>query len=449
MLVIADLCNCEYTDHGHCGILDANGDVDNDATVELLVHTALTYAQAGVDVVAPSDMMDGRVGAIRGALDARGFIKHARSWRTREVRLGFYGPFREAADSTPQFRRPPHLSDGPAERARSVARGRARHRRRRRHRDGQAGARVHGLVPAPRANASTCRSPCTTSAASTRWSKPPRRRLDRRRTRRRRDADRLRARRRRHHHHLLRQRLRSYGMPDRTSLGQLAIVLLAGGGRRASRANSSPRSAASRCWRVSSGNALDRLAGLRRRQRALSPEVQALLDAPVLRDRWPGARSALGLGLADERDRRRRASSRSRATRRASTQRSSTSSAAVCEPGDEAVVPHRTTGARRAAGRPLRPRGGPAARRSPRCSGRAGGADARPDRAPRAHASCPSPANVFSNVNTPRRLARRSESAMNCERSIAAFARAKTRYCRRRELAGARVQAPSAARRSS
>ena len=67
MFVIADLCNCEYTDHGHCGILDERGDVDNDETVELLVRTAITYAQAGVDVIAPSDMMDGRVEATRAA----------------------------------------------------------------------------------------------------------------------------------------------------------------------------------------------------------------------------------------------------------------------------------------------------------------------------------------------------------------------------------------------
>ena len=71
MLVIADLCSCEYTDHGHCGIVNERGDVDNDATVELLCAHACTYAEAGVDVVAPSDMMDGRVGAIRAALDAR------------------------------------------------------------------------------------------------------------------------------------------------------------------------------------------------------------------------------------------------------------------------------------------------------------------------------------------------------------------------------------------
>jgi porphobilinogen synthase len=103
MLVIADLCNCEYTDHGHCGIVGADGDVDNDATVELLVKTALTYAHAGVDCIAPSDMMDGRVGAIRRALDAGGFIKTSIMAYSAKYASGFYGPFREAADSTPSF----------------------------------------------------------------------------------------------------------------------------------------------------------------------------------------------------------------------------------------------------------------------------------------------------------------------------------------------------------
>jgi porphobilinogen synthase len=103
MLVIADLCNCEYTDHGHCGIIDADGDVDNDASVELLVKTALTYARSGVDCVAPSDMMDGRVGAIRRALDADGFIKTTIMSYAAKFASGFYGPFREAADSTPSF----------------------------------------------------------------------------------------------------------------------------------------------------------------------------------------------------------------------------------------------------------------------------------------------------------------------------------------------------------
>lgn len=103
VLVIADLCNCEYTDHGHCGIVDEAGDVDNDATVEILVRTALTYARSGVDVIAPSDMMDGRVRAIREALDSEGFENVAIMAYSAKYASAFYGPFREAADSTPQF----------------------------------------------------------------------------------------------------------------------------------------------------------------------------------------------------------------------------------------------------------------------------------------------------------------------------------------------------------
>jgi porphobilinogen synthase len=103
MLVIADLCNCEYTDHGHCGIIDERGDVDNDRSVELLVKTALTYARAGVDVVAPSDMMDGRVGAIRAGLDGDGYTNTTIMSYAAKYASGFYGPFREAAGSTPSF----------------------------------------------------------------------------------------------------------------------------------------------------------------------------------------------------------------------------------------------------------------------------------------------------------------------------------------------------------
>ncbi|HZT14201.1 MAG TPA: porphobilinogen synthase [Candidatus Baltobacteraceae bacterium] len=103
VVVIADLCNCEYTDHGHCGVLDASGDVDNDATVEILARTAVTYARAGVDVVAPSDMMDGRVRAIREALDGEGFEQTALMAYSAKYASAFYGPFREAADSAPQF----------------------------------------------------------------------------------------------------------------------------------------------------------------------------------------------------------------------------------------------------------------------------------------------------------------------------------------------------------
>ncbi len=103
MLVIADLCNCEYTDHGHCGIVDAAGNVDNDATVELLARAAVTYARAGVDIIAPSDMMDGRVGAIRSTLDGAGLIHTRIMSYAAKYASAFYGPFREAADSTPQF----------------------------------------------------------------------------------------------------------------------------------------------------------------------------------------------------------------------------------------------------------------------------------------------------------------------------------------------------------
>jgi porphobilinogen synthase len=103
MLIVADLCNCEYTDHGHCGILDPHGQVDNDATVELLARTAVTYAEAGVDVVAPSDMMDGRVEAIRSALDAHDRTDVAIMAYSAKYASAFYGPFREAAGSAPLF----------------------------------------------------------------------------------------------------------------------------------------------------------------------------------------------------------------------------------------------------------------------------------------------------------------------------------------------------------
>jgi porphobilinogen synthase len=102
MLVMADLCCCEYTDHGHCGVLDSSGGVDNDATVELLSRIARTYAQAGADVVAPSDMMDGRVGAIRAALDGSGASDVAIMAYSAKYASAFYAPFREAAGSAPR-----------------------------------------------------------------------------------------------------------------------------------------------------------------------------------------------------------------------------------------------------------------------------------------------------------------------------------------------------------
>jgi porphobilinogen synthase len=102
LLIVTDVCNCEYTSHGHCGLIK-DGDVDNDATLEWLRMTAVSHARAGADIVAPSDMMDGRVGAIRGALDANGFEKTSIMAYAAKFASVFYGPFREAADSAPQF----------------------------------------------------------------------------------------------------------------------------------------------------------------------------------------------------------------------------------------------------------------------------------------------------------------------------------------------------------
>ncbi|HXS45420.1 MAG TPA: porphobilinogen synthase [Solirubrobacteraceae bacterium] len=103
LLVVCDLCLCEYTSHGHCGLLDAAGAVDNDASVELLARTAVSQARAGADVIAPSDMMDGRVGAIRAALDEDGFAETPILAYSAKFASAFYGPFREAADSAPAF----------------------------------------------------------------------------------------------------------------------------------------------------------------------------------------------------------------------------------------------------------------------------------------------------------------------------------------------------------
>jgi len=103
LYVITDVCMCEYTSHGHCGALDDNGCVINDITLEMLATTALSHAEAGADMVAPSDMMDGRVAAIRAALDAEGFSDIPIMSYSAKYASGYYGPFREAADSTPAF----------------------------------------------------------------------------------------------------------------------------------------------------------------------------------------------------------------------------------------------------------------------------------------------------------------------------------------------------------
>ncbi|MDY0212397.1 MAG: porphobilinogen synthase [Desulfuromonadaceae bacterium] len=102
LTVITDVCMCEYTDHGHCGVIK-DGDVDNDSTLELLAAEALSHAQAGADIVAPSDMMDGRIAALREALDDNGFSHIPIMSYAVKYASAYYGPFRDAADSTPQF----------------------------------------------------------------------------------------------------------------------------------------------------------------------------------------------------------------------------------------------------------------------------------------------------------------------------------------------------------
>jgi len=102
MIVITDVCLCEYTSHGHCGVVE-NGYVDNDKTLELIAKTALSHVKAGADMVAPSDMMDGRVGCIRQILDSEGYVTVPIMAYSAKYASGFYGPFREAAQSAPQF----------------------------------------------------------------------------------------------------------------------------------------------------------------------------------------------------------------------------------------------------------------------------------------------------------------------------------------------------------
>jgi porphobilinogen synthase len=101
LVVMTDVCLCEYTSHGHCGVVRDDGTIDNDASLELLARTAVSHARAGADVIAPSDMMDGRVGAIRAELDAEGFEELPILAYAAKFASAFYGPFREAAGSTP------------------------------------------------------------------------------------------------------------------------------------------------------------------------------------------------------------------------------------------------------------------------------------------------------------------------------------------------------------
>ena len=128
LVVIADVCLCEYTDHGHCGVVTAAGEVDNDPSLELLARMAVSTAEAGADVIAPSDMMDGRVAAIRAALDEANRSATPIMAYSAKYASAFYGPFREAADSAPQFgdRRgyqmdPPHVREALREVAADIA----------------------------------------------------------------------------------------------------------------------------------------------------------------------------------------------------------------------------------------------------------------------------------------------------------------------------------------
>jgi porphobilinogen synthase len=103
LLVITDVCLCEYMDHGHCGIVEADGTINNDASLELLAREALSHVKAGADIVAPSDMMDGRIGYIRNVLDNEGYQQIPIMAYAAKYSSGFYGPFREAAESAPKF----------------------------------------------------------------------------------------------------------------------------------------------------------------------------------------------------------------------------------------------------------------------------------------------------------------------------------------------------------
>ncbi len=130
LLVITDVCLCEYTDHGHCGVIDATGSVLNDPTLDLLAEMAISHACAGADIVAPSDMMDGRVAAIRDTLDREAFPDVAILSYAVKYSSAFYGPFREAADSAPQFgdRRayqmdPPNIREALREAEEDIAEG--------------------------------------------------------------------------------------------------------------------------------------------------------------------------------------------------------------------------------------------------------------------------------------------------------------------------------------
>ena len=172
LLVITDVCFCEYTDHGHCGVIDDHTgrmDVNNDATLELLGKQAVSHAKAGADLVAPSGMMDGMVGAIRTALDGERLRAPADHELRRQVRQQLLRPVSRSGREHAEIRRPARLSDGPRRRrGTGAARSRTRSGRRGRHHHGQAGPRLSRHHPPRPATAfPACRSPPTTSPANT------------------------------------------------------------------------------------------------------------------------------------------------------------------------------------------------------------------------------------------------------------------------------------------
>ena len=146
LVLMTDVCLCEYTSHGHCGVI-VDGEVHNDQSLELLARTAVSHVEAGADVVAPSDMMDGRVGAIREALDDRELRDDADPRVLGEVRVGVLRAVPRGGRLGAVVRRPARLPDGSRERARGAARGGARHRRGRRRDHDQAGAAVSRRDP--------------------------------------------------------------------------------------------------------------------------------------------------------------------------------------------------------------------------------------------------------------------------------------------------------------
>src|SRR6266498_915006 len=198
LLVVTDVCLCEYTSHGHCGVVE-DGRVKNDPTLDLIARTALSHVEAGADMVAPSDMMDGRVAAIREALDESGYQEAPIMAYSAKYASAFYGPFRDAV------RRPASVPDGSGQRRRGHAGGRPRRGRGRRHRDDQARPRVSGHhlaredgVRAPGGRLLRLRRVCDDPGGGTA-------RLDRRGARHGGGAHGDPARRGRHRHHVLRE----------------------------------------------------------------------------------------------------------------------------------------------------------------------------------------------------------------------------------------------------